>query len=435
MRVSIFGIGYVGVVTAGCLSDQGHDVICVDVNQEKVDNINNGVAPIVEEGLDEMIRQARAQGRLSATRDHEKAIADTEISIVCVGTPSLESGRLNLKYATEVYAQICAAVETKQSKHVVIIRSTMLPGSVRNLVENYSKELIKTGSLEVSFCPEFLREGSAIQDFNHPGLAVYGSYGDKPNESLVTLMGESQLVPLEASELVKYACNYWHAVKVAFGNEIGRISKHLGVNGQHLMSIFCQDTQLNISPNYMRPGTPFGGSCLPKDVSALSAFSKQEGISLPMLESILDSNESHLDHLLRIVNRAGVRKILIIGLTFKKGTDDLRSSPMVALAETLLGKGFDVEIFDDNLELSRLTGSNQIEIDRRMPHLAARLISDLASGIKKSELVVFSQSPVGLSEAASHFTKDKVIVDVNGIAELETFGGRYEGLCWDSLGE
>lgn len=429
MKVSIFGIGYVGAVTAGCLSQQGHRVTCVDVNPGKVNGINRGQSPIYEPGLDDLLRDGCEHGRLDATLDYAAAIKATEVSIVCVGTPSLESGRLNLQHAKQVVEQIVNAVARKDGFHLLIIRSTMLPGSVRDLAR-CAKTLIDAGRLEICFCPEFLRESTAILDFHSPGIAVYGSLSGERNATLEDLMGEMTFMPLEAAELIKYSCNYWHAVKVAFGNEIGRLSKHLGIDGQMLMKLFCQDTQLNISSYYMRPGNPFGGSCLPKDVSALNAFARQEGIALPMLDSVMSTNQAHLDHLLRLITRTGFHQILIVGLTFKKGTDDLRGSPMVAVAESLLGKGFDVEIYDSNIDLTRFTGSNEAEQIRRLPHLASRLTTDFSKAASRNDVIVFSQDLVSPQELLV-IKRDAVVVDVNGINALQTLSCRYEGICWN----
>ncbi|TWT72940.1 nucleotide sugar dehydrogenase [Allorhodopirellula solitaria] len=432
MNVSIFGIGYVGAVTAGCLTKQGHRIHCVDVNEVKVDGINAGQSPIFEPGLDGLLSTACDRGLLTATTDCESAVAASEVSIVCVGTPALESGRLNLAYVSHVYKQIADAVKSKGTEHQLILRSTMLPGSVRSLAEQHRPELITSGQLRVCFCPEFLREGSAIGDFGNPALAVYGTIDGERNLALEELMGDCTLMPLEAAELVKYACNYWHAVKVAFGNEVGRLSKHLSVDGHAVMEAFCQDTQLNISANYLRPGTPFGGSCLPKDIAALNSYARQEGVALPMLESIQASNHAHLDHLIQLVNHTGQRSVLIVGLSFKKGTDDLRGSPMVALAETLIGRGVEVEIYDTNIDLSRLTGSNQTETSRRLPHLAARLTVDTAGAFERNQLIVFAQDLIPEPDLAQLISADHVVLDVNGIPSLRSIPCHYEGLCWES---
>jgi GDP-mannose 6-dehydrogenase len=433
MKISVFGIGYVGVVTAGCLCEQGHQVVCVDVNKDKVADINVGIPTIVETGLTELLQRASRAGKLTATTDQHEAVLNTDVSIVCVGTPSLESGRLNLAYVSQVYQQIATSVAAKPGRHLLIVRSTILPGSVRGLAESIRPELVKTGKLEVCFCPEFLREGSAIADFHSQALSVYGSVSGQKIAAVEELMGECKLLPLEAAELVKYTCNYWHAVKVAFANEVGRLSKHLGIDGQMLMQHFCQDTQLNISPSYMRPGTPFGGSCLPKDVSALNSYARQEGVSLPMLDSVLSSNQSHLDHVLKLIGRTGSRQVLIVGLTFKNGTDDVRGSPMVAVAETLLGKGYGVDIYDSNIELGKLTGTNQIEIERRLPHLARRLTKDFAEAISRNSCIIVSQDLIPWLELRKLFTKEKFIIDINGNPALEDLDAQYIGLCWNTL--
>jgi GDP-mannose 6-dehydrogenase len=433
MNVSIFGLGYVGAVTAGCLAELGHAVTGVDVQSSKVDAFNSGRSPIVEPELDDLLQAARADGRLTATTDAAAAVAATEASIICVGTPSLESGRLNLDYVRKVCEQIAAALRASGKPHVLIFRSTMLPGSTRQLVRDFLADLQASGQVKVYYCPEFLREGTAVRDFREPSLAVVGTHdGAEPesSEARQLLGGSPAVLAWEGAEAIKYSCNYFHALKVGFANEIGRLCKFLGVDGSRVMEVVCSDTRLNISPYYMKPGNPFGGSCLPKDVSALLSFARQEGLNLPLLDSTLDSNQAHLDLLLKRITARGARRIGLLGLAFKADTDDLRGSPMVAVAETLLGRGYELRIYDPNLQLSRLVGANEAEIQRRMPHLASLLRDDPREVVESSELIVASQKCVPVANLAVWARPDQAVLDVNGWRDLAGLAWEYEGLCW-----
>lgn len=433
MNVSIFGLGYVGAVTAGCLSERGHRVTGVDVQEAKVAAFNSGQSPIIEPGLDELLAQARKNGRLSATTDAMTAVAETDVSIVCVGTPSLDNGRLNLSYVSHVATQIASAIRAKSSPHVVIFRSTMLPGSTRKIAAESLAELEREKRVRIYYCPEFLREGTAVKDFHEPSLVVVGTTDSAAPEGRepVELLGLNPAVlSWEGAEMIKYACNYLHALKVGFANEIGRLGKHLGVDGSQVMDVVCRDTKLNISRYYMRPGNPFGGSCLPKDVSALGGFARMEGVQMPLLESTLPTNAAHQDALIRLVTAKEKRTIGVLGLAFKADTDDLRGSPMVALAETLLGRGYDLHIYDPQLNLSRLIGSNQAEINRRMPHLAKLLRSSPREVIEQSEVVVAAQKCARLDELAGSARAEQFVVDVNGWPELKQLPWHYEGICW-----
>lgn len=433
MNVSIFGLGYVGAVTAGCLAELGHAVTGVDVQSSKVDAFNSGRSPIVEPELDGLLQTARADGRLTATTDAASAVAATEASIICVGTPSLESGRLNLDYVRKVCEQIAAALRASGKPHVLIFRSTMLPGSTRQLARDFLADLQASGQVKIYYCPEFLREGTAVRDFREPSLAVVGTHdGAEPesSEARQLLGGSPAVLAWEGAEAIKYSCNYFHALKVGFANEIGRLCKFLGVDGGRVMEVVCSDTRLNISPYYMKPGNPFGGSCLPKDVSALLSFARQEGLNLPLLDSTLDSNQAHLDLLLKRITARGARRIGLLGLAFKADTDDLRGSPMVAVAETLLGRGYELRIYDPNLQLSRLVGANEAEIQRRMPHLASLLRDDPREVIDSSELIVASQKCVPVADLAAWARPDQAVLDVNGWRDLAGLAWQYEGLCW-----
>jgi len=433
MNISIFGLGYVGAVTAGCLTDAGHTIIGVDVQQTKVDAFNAGLSPIIEPELDGLLRAAVSEGRLRATTEAEKAVAASDVSIVCVGTPSLESGRLNLEYVRKVAQQIADAVTAKGLKHAIIFRSTMLPGSTRGIVKDYFSTLMQDGRVSIYYCPEFLREGTAVTDFREPSLSVVGTFdGQEPEsaEASQLLGGIPAVLGWEGAEMIKYTCNYFHALKVGFANEIGRLCKFLGEDGLKVMDVVCADTKLNISSYYMKPGSPFGGSCLPKDVSALSSMARMEGIRLPLLDSTLESNKAHLELLLNLIAAKGKRRIGLLGLAFKADTDDLRGSPMVAVAETLLGRGHELRIYDPQLNLSRLIGTNETEIQRRMPHLAGLLRQSAREVVDESELIIVSQKCTTLAELASVAQPEHCVIDTKGWNELKLLPWKYEGICW-----
>lgn len=432
-HVSIFGLGYVGAVTAGCLAELGHHIIGADVQQAKVDAFRAGVSPIIEPELESLLQSAKREGRLDATTDANEAVQATQVSIVCVGTPSQAAGRLNLDFVRKVSAQIAAAIRAKGTPHTIIFRSTMLPGSTRAIAGEFFAELIESGLLQVYFCPEFLREGTAVRDFRDPSLGVVGTHdGAAPatSEALELLGQNAQILAWEGAELLKYACNYFHALKVGFANEIGRMAKHLGVDGARVMDVVCRDERLNISRYYMRPGNPFGGSCLPKDVNALSGLARIEGVNLPLLDSVMDSNHAHLDALLNQITSKDARRIGLLGLAFKADTDDMRGSSMVAVAETLLGRGYQLRIFDPSINLTRLIGANEAEIQRRMPHLAQLLCDSAEEVVRESEVIVASQKCVDVESLRDVAGAGKSVIDVNGWPELKTLAWSYEGVCW-----
>jgi GDP-mannose 6-dehydrogenase len=433
MNISIFGLGYVGAVTAGCLAKAGHSVVGVDVHPQKVADFNRGVPPIVEPGLDELLREAKAKSRLRATQSCDEAIATTELSIVCVGTPSTASGALDLNFVRGVAKQISDALQKNPKPHTLVFRSTMLPGSTADIVKDLLGDLERSGALKVFYYPEFLRESTAVADFENPSLAVVGSRdGIRPPEELMrALFGEkAAVVNWQTAEMIKYACNAFHATKISFANEIGRVSKELGIDSQAVMNLLCQDTKLNLSPYYMRPGNPFGGSCLPKDVRALTNCARQLGVNLPVLESLLPSNERHLQALLQLIANAGQREVIILGLSFKANTDDLRESAMVEVAQTLLGRGYQLRIYDPALNLSALVGANKRVVDAQMPHLASLLKPDLASALGDRGIVVAAQKCASVAELKKVVSSQHHVIDVNGWLELRELPSRYEGFCW-----
>lgn len=433
MNISIFGLGYVGAVTAGCLTKQGHAVVGVDVHSQKVDDFNRGVPPIVEPGLDELLRQAKAKELLRATSDGAQAVRETELSIVCVGTPSTVTGALDLSFVRQVLRELAEAVRAKGRAHRLVLRSTMLPGSTAALAEEFLADLLKEALLEVFYFPEFLRESTAVADFENPSLAVVGTKdGAPPSPELMGSLfgGDVEVVTWNTAEMIKYACNAFHAAKITFANEVGRVAKPLALDARKVMELLCRDTKLNLSPYYMKPGNPFGGSCLPKDVRALTQQARLLGLNLPMLESLLPSNERHLQNLLGLIMKSGRREVIILGLSFKSNTDDLRESAMVEVAQTLLGRGYQLRIYDPALNLASLIGSNKRVIDARMPHLASLLHSDLKTALGRRGLVVAAQKCVDAGALAGHLGKDHAILDVNGWPELARLPVPYEGFCW-----
>lgn len=432
MKISIFGLGYVGAVTAGCLTHRNHEVIGVDVHPQKVEDFNHGRAPIVEPRLDELLKTAHQEGRLRATTSCEEAIAGSEASIVCVGTPSAESGALNLQFVRQVAREIAQALLSKTEPHSIIFRSTMLPGSTQSLAEEFFGDGLRENKVDIFFYPEFLREGTAVSDFENPALVVVGTReGSAAPEKLKPLFGDSfSVVNWNTAEMIKYACNAFHATKIAFANEIGRIGKQLNIDAQTVMSLLCQDTQLNISSYYLRPGNPFGGSCLPKDVKALTHCARQNDVKLPLVENLILSNEEHLASLLNRIKSTGQREIVILGLSFKSKTDDLRESPMVEVAQHFLGRGYEVRIYDPQLNLSRLIGSNKRVIDEKMPHLASLLTGDLRTALGEQGALVVGHKCASIEELRSRVNSTHHLIDVNGWPELQELPAIYHGFCW-----
>lgn len=435
-RISIFGLGYVGAVSAACLARDGHTVIGVDPNQTKVDLINEGKSPIVEHGLDELIRDGVAGGRLSAVTDAASAVAGSDISFVCVGTPSAANGSLDLRYVQAVCEEIGAVLKGLDRPHTVVIRSTILPGTMQSVVlpalrQSSGREPGK--DFAVLNNPEFLREGTAVNDYFNPPKTVIGALhpdNARPLEAVYAgLPGPKITTSLETAELVKYVDNVWHALKVGFANEVGAICKQLNIDSHPLMDIFCQDRKLNISPTYLKPGFAFGGSCLPKDVRALTYKSRQLDLKLPIIGSILDSNELHLQRAMDMVTRHGRRPLGVLGLSFKPGTDDLRESPMVELVERLLGKGYDLRIYDRNVSLASLMGANREFIFRHIPHIAKLLAPTLEEVVQHAEVLVVSHNAPEFESAIRQPRPGQLVVDYARVSEGRSAGG-YDGIAW-----
>lgn len=437
MRLSIFGAGYVGAVSGACLSDLGHDVVLADINRAKVDLLNNGQSPIVEKDLPEMIAKNVAAGRLSATTDAAAAVAQSDVSIVCVGTPSKSNGDLNLGYVEAVCGQIGAEIARKSTRHTVIIRSTMLPGSMQSVV---IPTLEAASGLEhgkdfgIAIYPEFLRESTAILDFFDPAIMLLGVADDATLEVLREInrgiASKEVVTEIETAEAIKYANNAWHAVKLTFANEIGNICKAAGVDGTRVMEIVCEDTRLNISKAYMRPGYAFGGSCLPKDLRALRYKATALDVPTPLFDATLRANEGQIDAAFNMVAKSGGKKVCLLGLAFKSGTDDLRESPLVELAERLLGKGYDLKIFDRNVKTASLMGANLDFIQARLNHLAALLEDDLAAAVDRADVIIVGNGDASFGEAVKAARPDQKIVDLVRIQPGLKTGGNYEGICW-----
>ena len=438
MRISVFGLGYVGSVTAACLAEAGHDVWGVDVSADKVAMVNAGQSPVIEHLVDEMISRGRERGTLRATTDPKAAVAATDLTLVCVGTPSQPNGSTDLSAMLAVSGQIGAALAAKAARHCVVFRSTVPPGTVRRMLIpalQHASGRRAHQDFEVCMHPEFLREGTAVKDFYEPPFIVIGEetpYGG----DLVAQMYEGIDAPIErttyeVAEMLKYSCNAFHALKVAFANEMGTLAKSLGVDGHRVMQLFAMDRKLNVSPAYLKPGFAFGGSCLPKDLRLLMHTARQHDLALPLLTSILDSNRVHLDRALQRILATGEKRIGILGLSFKVGTDDLRESPSVVLIEALIGKGFEVKIYDSDVMLARLVGANKRFIDKEIPHISCLMSSDLKTVIDQSEVIVVSKPSPEFQDALVAHAGDKLIFDLARVSLNGAAGAmRYEGICW-----
>ena len=433
-RVSIFGLGYVGSVTAAALAERGCSVIGCDVSPVKVDQINAGKAPIGEPGLDELLTAQKAAGRVRATLEVEEAVNGSDISIVCVGTPSTPSGSLDLAYVETVSQQLAGALRRKDAPHAVVYRSTMLPGSTRKMAETHFGNLERTPA--VYFFPEFLRQGSALADFRNPSLSVIGVLEPGQSVAPVSAMLDEgcEVVAVESAELLKYSCNAFHAMKVAFANEIGRIGKELGINSNEVMGALCRDTRLNISPYYLKPGTPFGGSCLPKDVKALVHHARRIGVTVPLLSSLLESNRNHLESILERVEAAGKKQVVLLGLAFKAGTDDLRGSAMLDLAGNLLLRGYEVRIYDPEVSSTNLVGANLAFANAKLPNFETLLVENLSGAFTgDSPATIVASKACANEEELSGILgngKEHHVIDVNGWEFLARTAPSYEGVCW-----
>ncbi|HXH11226.1 MAG TPA: UDP-glucose/GDP-mannose dehydrogenase family protein [Alphaproteobacteria bacterium] len=438
MKISIFGLGYVGCVTAACLAKAGHEVWGVDVNPEKVALLNEGKSPIVEQGLADMIAEARSRGVLQATGNPRHAVCQTQLSLVCVGTPSNGNGSLDLGSVIGVSRQIGAALRHKSSYHCIVFRSTMLPGTVRKVLipllsESSGKRVHR--DFDVCFNPEFLREGSSIADFYHPPFTVIGQETVRGGDAVAALYSgiaaPLERTTYEVAEMLKYACNGFHALKVAFANEIGVLCKSLGIDSHRVMELFALDKKLNISAAYLKPGFAFGGSCLPKDLRALLYKAKEMDVATPVLASVLESNRLHIQRVIDRILCTKRKSIGILGLSFKPGTDDLRESPIVALIETLIGKGCCVKIYDADVLPARIFGANKEFIEREIPHISSLMCATREQVLSDAEVIVIGKHDDGLKQALEPYLGEKIIFDlVRFTPNLRDGLANYDGICW-----
>ena len=438
MKISIFGLGYVGAVSLACLSRDGHEVIGVDIEPAKLKLIKAGKTPVVEEGMVELMAQVAASGRVTVTSDAQQAVQDSEISLICVGTPSAANGSQDQGAILRLAAEIGQAIGQKQVPHVVVFRSTLVPGSVedvlRPIIEAASGKKDGEGFF-LCFQPEFLREGSSIRDYDKPPFTVIGANHAYPVERLQALFGHlpCKFLPtsVRSAEMMKYSCNNFHALKITFANETARLCDALGVDPFEVMDLMCQDTQLNISKAYLKPGFAFGGSCLPKDLRATTYLAKTHDLELPMLAGILSSNRQHLDLALSKLLARGKRKIGFIGLSFKTGTDDLRESPLVTLAEQLIGKGVQLSIYDPEVHLASLLGANRSFVEKHLPHIGQMLKADLSEVIAGSELLVMGLSGADVAKQVAELARpDQYLLDLVNLPNTADFKSEVEGLCW-----
>ena len=434
--VSVFGLGYVGCVSAACFAGEGHRVIGVDVSEAKVDQINSGRSTIVEEGIAELVAQGVASGRLTATTDVSEAVQGTDISLVCVGTPSRPNGSIDLAYVMRVAQQIGAALKVKEKWHTVVIRSTVMPGTIDTYVIpaiEAASGLVHGQDFAVCSNPEFLREGTSIRDFRDPPFTLIGAVDPKHAEPVLDLYKNVQanchVVVLRVAETIKYACNCFHGLKVGFANEIGNLCKVMGVDSHEVMRLFCEDKKLNISTTYLRPGFAFGGSCLPKDLRALVHRGRVEDVPMPILEAVLDSNRRQIERAFHMVMAGGSKRIGILGLAFKAGTDDLRESPTVALVELLLGKGCQILIHDRDVARANIIGANREYVEREIPHLWSLMRPSTKDVLANSGTIVIGNSSREYQEFGTELD-GRMIIDLARAIKGRVSGDKYQGICW-----
>jgi GDP-mannose 6-dehydrogenase len=438
VKIAIFGLGYVGTVSAACLADIGHQVIGVDINPTKVEMINKGESPIVETGLAELISRIVASGRLRATTQAAEALAGADLSLICVGTPDKGNGSPLLTAVSQTCQDIGRCLPTLGKYHVVVMRSTILPGTMEKMVQptlEQASGMVAGREFGLCFNPEFLREGSSIYDFYNPPFTLIGADDQQAYETVATLYG-SLTTPViqtevKTAEMVKFVSNAFHALKITFANEIGNICKQHGIDSHEVMKIFCRDDKLNISPAYLKPGFAFGGSCLPKDLKALLYLGRHLDMHLPVLEAILPSNEMQIKTGLDMIAQTGKKKVGVLGFSFKAGTDDLRYSAQVELIERLIGKGYQVKLFDRHVSLARLQGANKAYIESEIPHIATLMCPTIEDVLAESEVIVIGNKDETFAGALQNLRRDQVVVDLvrvtNNVAHLN---GQYRGICW-----
>ena len=437
MRISVLGLGYVGAVSAGCLAQEGHDVIGVDPEQRKVDLINAGKTPIIEKDIGQIIERQVAAGRLAATMDVVDAVQRSDLVMVCVGTPSRSNGDIELKYIRRVCEEIGTAMRFHHGAPALVFRSTMLPGTMHEVVIPALEAASgRRAGIEFGVCinPEFLREGTAVHDYFNPPKTVIGELNQASGD-LVASLYERIIAPLirtdiQTAEMVKYADNAWHALKVGFANEIGNVCKELEVDSHRVMDIFCKDTKLNLSPYYLKPGFAFGGSCLPKDLRALLYKAKTLDVSVPILAAILPSNEQQIQRGVQAVIEKSSKKVGILGFSFKAGTDDLRESPVVELTERLIGKGFDLRVYDSNVNLASIHGANRDYILNHIPHISRLMVPSIDEVLGHAGTIVIGNAAPEFRDVPQRLTDSQTLIDFVRVTDSRTVSGVYEGICW-----
>jgi GDP-mannose 6-dehydrogenase len=435
MKVTVFGMGYVGCVTAACLANHGHDVTGIDVDGKKVEMINHSQSPIIEPRLADIIKKGVNAGKLRATTDTSEL---GDVSLICVGTPSNDNGSLGLQQMLRVVERLGELLRDSTDYHVVTIRSTVLPGTVENIVTPLlEQKSSKKVSRDFGVCmnPEFMRETTAVNDFYHPPFTIIGQQ-DQRSGDLVAKLYESIEAPLQrptiaVAEMLKYTCNAFHALKICFANEIGNLCKSMGIDSHHVMKLFCKDTKLNLSPYYLEPGFAFGGSCLPKDLRAILYQAKLNDVEVPVLSSILESNTRQIDLAYRLIKKTGRTKVGVLGLSFKAGTDDVRESPIVVLIETLLGKGYKIAIYDEEVSLAKLYGANKRHLEESIPHISSLMKSSVRKVIENSDVVIVSKKTELFEKEITYINHDAFVID---LVRLDNNHDKrnyyYDGLCW-----
>ena len=438
MRISVLGLGYVGAVSAGCLARDGHDVIGCDIDPTKLELIQSGRTPIIEQGMQALIEGVVRSGRLRTLGDPGRAVLDSDVSFICVGTPPQPNGGQDLTAVRRIAEQIGAALRQKQQFHLLVMRSTVLPGTVdeivRPILEEHSGK--RAGhDFGLGFQPEFLREGTSIEDYDHPPFTVVGTDGERSTGLLREIFGhlpcEFVATTVRTAEMLKFCCNTFHALKITFANEVGRIAQSLSVDPHAVMELLCRDTRLNISPAYLRPGFAFGGSCLPKDVRALLHAARRRDVETPMLSGILPSNGVHVEHAVDLVLRTNRRSVGMLGLSFKSGTDDLRDSPLVTMAERFIGKGLELRIHDPEVQVARLIGANRRYIEESIPHISSLMKPSVEEVVRASDVIVVGRGGEAVTQALYTLTRDEqVVLDLVRLREPQRIRGTYYGVCW-----
>jgi GDP-mannose 6-dehydrogenase len=437
VKISVLGLGYVGTVVAGCLARAGHEVIGIDTERRKVELVNAGKSPIIEKEIGQIIAQQVEAGRLSASTEVTVAVQQSDLILVCVGTPSRSNGDIDLRHVRRVCEQIGAALRTHSGAPVVVVRSTLLPGTMRELViPTLEASSGRQAGSDFGVCvnPEFLREGTAVHDYLNPPKTVIGELTRASGNLLASLYAglPAPLIrtDIDTAEMVKYADNAWHALKVGFANEIGNLCKAVQVDSHRVMEIFCQDTKLNLSAYYLRPGFAFGGSCLPKDLRALLHKAKSLDVSLPILSAVLPSNELQIERAVQTVIDHGSRKVGILGFSFKAGSDDLRNSPVVELTERLLGKGFELRVYDSNVRLASIHGANRDYILHRIPHISGLMVSSIDEVLEHADTIVIGNAAPEFRDIPRRLGLRQTLIDLVRVSESRSASGVYEGICW-----